>query len=153
MSFVKGVCRQGKALAEVAVGAVGGKKRLRATALIDTGATMTGVAENIVQALELQWLGKRERIKLAVGEAEAASYRASVFFLSGGGVIPAAHEIKILSIPARRREYDILLGTDILAKCCFVLRGDEFFLGFDGGDKTTLNAAAGFLSPRAAESA
>lgn len=142
MSWVSGVCDNRKLLVDVAISG-DGKQYHRLVAKIDTGANITAISADLTDSIKCPWRALHN-INTANGFVEASSYRA-IIGLFVGGKIPQKREITLIAMPFSSGDFDILLGMDVLMHCCFVCRGGEFFLGFDGADKTTLRAAADFL--------
>lgn len=145
--FNRGACPKNKALIDVVITAPGAGKYSRFRALIDTGATMTGIAATLAAGMELPY-ATTANVRTAEGERKCPVHRASVCLLSHQGAASKAQGINIAALPFQGREYDVLLGMDVLSRCCFVTRGREFFLGFDGNNEETLQAAANFLLPK-----
>ena len=147
--FNRGACPGGKAFIDVAIAASGsGAGRMsRFRALIDTGATATGIAGTLAAAMELPY-ETTKNVRTAEGERKCPVHGASIGLLSRQGAVSKEQNIAIVALPFQGREYDVLLGMDVLSRCCFVTRGREFFLGFDGNNEETLQAAADFLLPR-----
>ena len=144
----RGVSTHGKAFVYANVAAAGGKSA-RLTALIDTGATVTGVSQSIVRELEMSSINNRKlSVKTASGNAEMKVYRATIRLLGNNNVRSGEHDIKIVGLPFAWREFDMILGMDVLSRCCFISRGREFFLGFDTDGEKTLQAAKDFLAPK-----
>lgn len=142
--YKSGLCPLGKAFVDVAVAGARGESRF--LALIDTGATISGIGGKMAEKMGLQWVGTRKGLRSASGDMkDADSYRAVIRLLAGEGVASAPYNAEVIDLPFHGRKYDMLLGMNVLSRCCFVCRGDKFFLGFDGGDDKTLQAAADFI--------
>ena len=146
--YYRSASPRGKALIRADVGPAGGKES-RLIALVDTGATVTGVSQSIVRGMELLPVDDRKHlVKTASGGVETRMYRANIRLIGNNNAKSDAHVMDIVGLPLAGREFDMLLGTDILSQCCLAYRGHEFFLGFDGSNEETLQAAADFFLPK-----
>lgn len=145
----RGVASRGKALVYADVAAADGKGGSRITALIDTGATVTGVSQNVVRRLGLLPINNDKHIiNTAGGNVGMRTYKVAIRLIGNNNAKSGAHVMDIVGLPFASHDFDMLLGTDILSRCCFISRGREFFLGFDTDGEKTLQAAKDFLAPK-----
>ena len=115
----------------------------RYRAMIDTGATSTGISEKVVKNLSLPVKGT-DTYWTAKGPAETNMYSISLSLS-----IPAIFEDERMEAPSKSAEpqiyrrllapcirtretgaYEVLLGMDVLAKCSFFCSEDEFVLAY-----------------------
>jgi len=95
---------------------------VEATALIDTGSSISGVAFTIAEALNLVGLGKRP-LKSAQGEAQVQRYAFRIGMrpngLANGAAFPFVFEEVIGIELTNAFEFNALIGMDILGLCDF----------------------------------
>jgi hypothetical protein len=100
-----------------------------ATALVDTGSSVSGVAARLAQVLNLQRLGKRPLVS-AQGEGQVERYAFRIGIeagpsLSGAPSFPFVFEEVIGIELTNGFEFDALLGMDILGQCDFEMHRDR----------------------------
>ena len=94
-----------------------------ATALIDTGSSVSGVAIALAQSLKLIGLGKRP-LKSAQGESQVERYAFRVGFKANGAhssAFPFVFEEVIGIELTNAFEFNALIGMDILGQCDFTM--------------------------------
>jgi hypothetical protein len=101
---------------------------LQASALIDTGSSVSGVAVRLAERLGLTKLGKRP-LTSAQGEGQVERYAFRVGFQSGEAsaiapTFPFVFEEVIGIELTNAFEFDALIGMDILGQCDFETRRD-----------------------------
>ena len=91
-----------------------------ATALIDTGSSVSGIAEGLAQTLGLSGLGKRP-LKSAQGEGQVERYafRVGLKPSSSMNAFPFVFEEVIGIELTNAFEFNALIGMDILRQCDF----------------------------------
>jgi hypothetical protein len=93
-----------------------------ATALIDTGSSVSGVSANVAQSLGLVGLGKRP-LKSAQGEGQAERYAFRVGFQPASTGEEAAFPFvfeEVIGIELTNAfEFTALIGMDLLDQCDF----------------------------------
>jgi hypothetical protein len=98
---------------------------IEATALIDTGSSVSGVSVALAQSLQLVGLGKRP-IKSAQGESQVERYAFRVGFRpdsrDGAPNFPFVFEEVIGIELTNAFEFTALIGMDILGQCDFTTR-------------------------------
>ena len=105
-----------------------------ATALLDTGSSVSGVSREFAQSLGLVGLGKRP-LKSAQGEGQVERYAFRVGLRpnreSGGVAFPFVFEEVIGIELTNAFEFNALIGMDILRQCDFISkRGGNCSLDF-----------------------
>lgn len=103
-----------------------------ASALIDTGSSVSGVSSRIAEELRLAGLGKRP-IKSAQGEGQVERYAFRIGLRpdSSTPTFPFVFDEVIGIELTNAFEFDALLGMDILSQCDLSLRRDgSCSLGF-----------------------
>ncbi len=100
---------------------------LEANALLDTGSSVSGVAQHLALSLGLIGLGKRP-LKSAQGEGQIERYAFRIGLhpsRSGDGpTFPFVFEEVIGIELTNAFEFQALIGMDILARCDFEMRRD-----------------------------
>lgn len=95
---------------------------VKATALMDTGSSVSGVAVGIAQSLQLVGLGKRP-LKSAQGEGHVERYAFRVALSpdqsQAGTAFPFVFEEVIGIELTNAFEFNALIGMDILSQCDF----------------------------------
>ena len=94
-----------------------------ATALIDTGSSVSGIAAAIANSLGLTGLGKRP-LKSAQGEGQIERYAFRLALRPGGGAFPFVFEEVIGIELTNAFEFNALIGMDILTRCDFSMQRD-----------------------------
>ena len=99
-----------------------------ATALIDTGSSVSGIAVRVAQSLNLTPMGKRP-LTSAQGQGQVERYAFSVGFWPGEGsstgpTFPFVFDEAIGIELTNAFEFDALVGMDILGHCDFEMRRD-----------------------------
>lgn len=97
---------------------------IQATALVDTGSSISGVATRLADSLGLVRLGKRP-LTSAQGEGQVERCAFRVGLRPNDGVSPPAFPYvfdEVIGIELTNAfEFDTLLGMDILGQCDFVM--------------------------------
>ena len=101
---------------------------VEATALVDTGSSVSGVALRVAETLELTRLGKRP-LTSAQGQGQVERYAFRVGLRPEGpdAVAPAFPFVfdEVIGIELTNAfEFDALIGMDILGQCDFEMRRD-----------------------------
>ena len=101
---------------------------LEAKALVDTGSSVSGVAQGLAKQLELRPLGKRP-LTSAQGEGQVERYAFRIGLQCGsaassGPSFPFIFEEVIGIELTNAFEFEALLGMDILGQCDFEMRRD-----------------------------
>lgn len=101
---------------------------LEAKALVDTGSSVSGVAQRLAKQLELRPLGKRP-LTSAQGEGQVERYGFRIGFRPNSAApsepsFPLVFEEVIGIELTNAFEFDALLGMDILGQCDFEMRRD-----------------------------
>jgi hypothetical protein len=92
---------------------------IEATALIDTGSSVSGLAMDLARSLGLVGLGKRP-LKSAQGEGQIERYAFRVGLMSAtSNAFPFVFEEVIGIELTNAFEFNALIGMDILAQCDF----------------------------------
>jgi|GEM_PF-1278593 len=107
---------------------------VEATALLDTGSSVSGVARRIADSLELVRLGKRP-LTSAQGQGQVERYAFRVGLRPGQGspgpAFPFVFDEVIGIELANALEFDALIGMDLLGRCDFAMTRDGLCsLGF-----------------------
>jgi hypothetical protein len=95
-----------------------------ARALLDTGATVSGIGPRIVQALDLSSHSKK-RLKSATEEAFVDYYLFRIGFHVGNADLGDALQLPFVFDAsdgfswARSADFDVILGMDVLKQCDF----------------------------------
>lgn len=102
-------------------------------ALIDTGSTVSGVANTIAEQLALETVGKRPLVSaLQIAQADRYMFRLGFDLPDSGGpafpyIFPAVMGFGL--VPTEH--FDVLIGMDILRVCDLtILRTGNFHLAF-----------------------
>jgi hypothetical protein len=100
----------------------------RATALLDTGSSISGVGSRLARALDLASLGKRP-LRSAQGEGQVERYAFRIGLTAdeaptGRPTFPFVFEEVIGIELTSAFEFDALLGMDILSQCDFRMERD-----------------------------
>lgn len=98
---------------------------VNATALIDTGSSVSGVAARLAEAVDLRRLGKRP-LTSAQGEGQVGRYAFRIGLRPGAGAgdqpsFPFVFEEVIGIALTNAFDFDALIGMDILGQCDFTM--------------------------------
>lgn len=104
-------------------------KGAEATALVDTGSSVSGVALRVAETLGLTRLGKRP-LTSAQGQGQVERYAFRIGFQADSGAqdqpaFPFVFEEVIGIELTNAFEFDALIGMDILGQCDFEMRRDR----------------------------
>lgn len=98
---------------------------IEATALLDTGSSVSGVASALAERLRLKGLGKRPLLSAqGQGQAERYSFRIGLSPNSSPSSAPAFPFVfgEVIGIELTHTfEFDALVGMDVLAQCDFTM--------------------------------
>lgn len=102
---------------------------MTANALVDTGSSVSGVAQAIAEALGLRRLGKRPlNSAQGLGQVERFVFRVGFHPDQQSGVSPAFPFVfdEVIGIELTNAfEFDALIGMDILGQCDFEMHRDR----------------------------
>lgn len=96
-----------------------------ATALVDTGSTVSGVAKRVAERLQLAKLGKRP-LTSAQGQGQVERYAFRVGLSTGESpAFPFVFD-EIIGIELTNTfDFDALIGMDVLKQCDFTMSRDR----------------------------
>lgn len=98
---------------------------VEATALVDTGSSVSGVASALAERLRLKGLGKRPLLSAqGLGQVERYSFRIGLSSRHSSGSAPTFPFIfsELIGIELTTTfEFDALVGMDVLAQCDFAM--------------------------------
>jgi hypothetical protein len=98
---------------------------IEATALLDTGSSVSGVAAALAEKLRLKTLGKRPLASAqGYGQAERYSFRIGLSPVSTSEVSPSFPFVfdEVIGIElSDELEFNALVGMDVLAQCDFAM--------------------------------
>jgi hypothetical protein len=91
-----------------------------ATALLDTGSSVSGLAQRVAETLELQRLGKRPLTSAqGQGQVERYAFRVGLCPDTSEPTFPFVFDEVIGIELTNAFEFDALIGMDILSQCDF----------------------------------